>query len=454
METLRRKNRDFLWGVATSSYQIEGGADKADRGKSIWDTFCEGKGNVKGGADGKFACDFYHRFRDDLKLLKELGVNAFRFSLSWSRILPEGRGKVNPAGVDFYNQVIDILKSYDIEPLVTLYHWDMPEMLYRCGGLLNRDFAGWFSDYTEIAAKAFGDRVKHFSTINEPQCVIGDGLVTAAHAPGDRLNGGRMRAAIHHLLLCHGRAVSALRATLPHATAGFVNCAIGFYPENENAETIEAAKKSTFALYDALPYSLSLYCDPVYLGDYPKEYYEAYPDTEDFIRPEDLREIGQPCDFFYQNVYGGSPMGVKDGKPYSPPTKKGDPANGLGWRVDENGLYWISKFVYERYKKPVIIAENGYCGLDNVCLDGKVHDADRIDYLQRHIGKMTDAKKDGTDIAGYLVWTFLDNFEWTYGYSKRFGLVHVDFSTQKRTPKDSFYWYRDFLKTVQPCSKK
>ena len=147
-------------------------------------------------------------------------------------------------------------------------------------------------------------------------------------------------------------------------------------------------------------------------------------------------------------------MGVKDGKPYSPPTKKGDPANGLGWRGDENGLYWISKFVYERYKKPVIIAENGYCGLDNVCLDGKVHDADRIDYLQRHIGKMTDAKKDGTDIAGYLVWTFLDNFEWTYGYSKRFGLVHVDFSTQKRTPKDSFYWYRDFLKTVQPCSKK
>lgn len=451
MEVLEREMlKKFYWGAATSSYQIEGGANSDGRGKSIWDTFCENTKNIRNGDTGTVSCDFYHHFEEDLKLLKDLGVNAFRFSLAWPRILPSGSGKINFAGIDFYNKIIDILKKYGIEPFVTLYHWDMPEEIQCKGGFLNRDTAEYFGEYTSVAVKAFGDRVKHFLTINEPQCIIGDGLTNAVHAPGERIYGKRLLRAIHNVLLCHARATSAIRAYAPSATVGLCNCAIGYYPMQETADNIEAAKKLTFSVYDALPYSLSIYCDPVYLGDYPEEFYRFYPEIADIIRPGDMKEIGQSCDIFYQNVYNGSPMGVSGGKPLFPPSEIGASANSLGWRVDENGIYWISKFVYERYKKPIVIAENGYCGLDNVCLDGKIHDMDRIDYLTRHIGKMLEAKKSGADICGYLVWSFLDNFEWSYGYTKRFGLVHVNFATQKRTPKDSFYWYKEFLKTVMP----
>lgn len=439
---------EFYWGVGTSSYQIEGAANQGGRGKSIWDTFCERRGNVKNGESGAVSCDFYHRFADDMKLLKDLGVNAFRFSLSWPRILPDGTGRPNPEGIDFYNRVIDTAVRYGIEPFLTLYHWDMPESVQLKGGLLNRDTAGWFGEYAEVAAKAFGDRVRHFITVNEPQCIIGDGLVNGVHAPGARIYGERLTAAIHNLLLCHGRAVSAVRAVRSDATAGLVNCAVGFYPASDDDATVEAARQATFALYDALPYSLSLYCDPVYLGAYPQAYTDSCPELADIVRPGDMAEIGQDCELFYQNVYSGSPLSLRDGQTFEPPAESGPPANSLGWRVDENGLYWIARFVYERYRKPVIIAENGYCGLDNVCLDGKVHDADRIDYLRRHIGKTLEAKRDGADIRGYLLWTLLDNFEWSYGYTKRFGLVHVNFATQKRTPKDSYYWYRDFLKST------
>lgn len=435
---------DFFWGTATASFQIEGAAYEDGKGLSVWDVFCKQPDKIFQNHNGDIACDHYHRYEDDLKLLKDLGVNAYRFSLSWPRILPQGTGKVNQKGLDFYKKIIDLLLKYDITPFLTLYHWDMPYELHKKGGFLNREFSDWFFEYTDIVSQTFKDTVKHYITFNEPQCVIGLGYGNGLFAPGYSILKNEIYCAVHNLLLSHGKAVQAVRSNVKDADIGIVTCGNAFYPAARTAQNIAAAKEMLQNRYDES--SMVIYTDPIHLGKYPAVCYQKYPEFFENISQNDLKIISSPVDFLGINNYEGLPVIADDsGRPRKFIRPAGYPITDTGWAVEEEGIYWLSRFCYELYKKPIYITENGMAGNDWIHLDGKVHDPARIDYLSRYIAKVKEAIQDGIDIRGYFVWSLMDNFEWSSGYSKRFGLIHVDYSTQKRTPKDSYYWYRDFI---------
>lgn len=437
----------FVWGAATASYQIEGGGNEGGRGDSIWDMFARKPGAVFEGHNGSQACDHYHRFPEDVALMKQLGLDAYRLSIAWPRIQPSGTGSANKAGLDFYDRLIDELLKAGIDPWVTLYHWDLPTALYHRGGWLNREMVGWFADYTEIIAKRLGDRVRHWMTLNEPQVFIGMGMFSAEHAPGDKLAWREILTAIHHSHLVHFRAMDVLRAHCAK-TPSIGAAPVGgiAVPNTESEADIQAAKVATFAVRERANWQNAWYWEAMIRGEYPADGIAAYGDDFNPEWQDEIRTEHRAADFFGVNIYSSPKVKAgPDGQPVPAPFAAGNPRTAFHWPVVPEVLYWATKFFYDRYGLPIYITENGMANVDWVMQDGRVHDAPRIDFLSQYLQNLRRAHEEGVDIGGYFQWSLLDNFEWAEGYKMRFGLVHVDYETFVRTPKDSFYWYRDVI---------
>ena len=434
---------DFLWGAASAAYQVEGAWNEDGKSESIWDTFTHGKKAYRG-QTGDTACDHYHRYEEDVALMRELKLQAYRFSVSWARIMPR-ENEINEKGLEFYDRLIDLLLESGIEPMITLYHWDMPAWIYEKGGFLNRDTVRYFEAYAAAIAEKFGKKVKKFITINEPQCVLHGGLYSDALAPGVKLSLKELLQAGHHLLLCHGAAVKILRERVAGAKIGMATCGWVTCPADCSAESEERAYNDFFKVWKEQPMNcMATLADAVYLGDYPKEYYEYFKNDLPIITAEDRKSISQPLDFIGQNIYSGFYMGA-DGR--VSPFEDGSPQNSMGWDDIPEAVYYGLKFLYRRYKLPIVVTENGTAQNDRVCMDGRVHDAYRIDHTARYLLQMKKAADEGVPVGGYYHWSFTDNFEWKCGFSKRFGLVFVDYQTQKRIKKDSFYFYKKVVET-------
>ena len=443
--------KDFVWGVSTAAYQIEGAASEGGRTPSIWDVYSHTDGKCFQNQNGDIACDHYHRYREDVALMSELGTRAYRFSISWSRVIPNGTGAVNPEGISFYSNLVDELLAHGITPYVTLYHWDMPEALHQRGGWQNPESPEWFEAYTEAVVRALGDRVKHWMTINEPICFVGGGYIGGNAAPGYRLPRTEYLSIAHHVLLAHGRAVKKIRLLCPDAKVGFAFNGSFAFPVSNTPQDIEAARRYHFEhLFEENPvFSTSWFADPMILGRYPE--YSKSPTMAQAmpeIGPGDMELIAQPLDFYGINLYKGVPVSYNETCPdgireHFPPV--GQPYTSVQWPVTPQAIYWSCRLIYERYHLPILITENGVSLSDMESRDGKVHDPSRIEYTARYLSEVGRAIDEGIDICGYFHWSFLDNFEWGGGYVPRFGLVYVDYPTQRRIPKDSFYWYRDVI---------
>lgn len=441
---------DFVWGVATASYQIEGGAYSDEKGLNIWDIFTKEKDKVVNFENGDVACDHFSKCKEDIKLMKELGIKAYRFSLSWARILPKGTGEVNQKGIDFYNNIIDELLANDIMPYITLYHWDLPYELHKKGAWLNSDCVEWFSEYSKVVAESFSDRVENFFTMNEPQIFIGLGYMNGLHAPGYKVSPEDGFQMAHNTLKAHGASVIALRKYAKKSIkVSIAPTSLFHYPSTDSKEDIEAARLATMGLADnpvEFAMNVTWWSDPIFFGKYPEDGLKKYAKYLPEITEEDMKLINQPLDYLGQNMYNGSEVRMgKDGKPEFVEREQGNPVTALKWPITPKTLYWGPKFLYERYNIPIMITENGLACNDVVSLDGKVHDSNRIDFLHRYLKEFKKAHEDGVDVIGYLSWSFMDNFEWHSGYSERFGLVYVDYQTLERIPKDSAYWYKEVI---------
>lgn len=439
--------QDFIWGAATSSYQIEGAAFEDGKGASIWDIYAHQPGKVFEGHHGDVACDHYHRFLEDVEWMAKLGIRAYRFSVSWPRILPDGTGLVNQKGLDFYSRLVDALLEHGITPYVTLYHWDQPYALYQKGGWLNPDSPKWFAEYAAVIARALGDRVKHFITFNEPQVFIGLAYVDGVHAPGYQLPCSETLQMAHHVMLAHGMASLELRSIIPGVQIGYAPTSNVPIPVTNAPEDIEAARKAYFLMPENGDWSwnVSWWSDPVMLGRYPEDGVKILEKYMPVIRQDDMKTIHQKPDFYGQNIYRGIPTKAEGNGWRTLLHRQGGPKTAINWPVDFDCLYWGVKFLYERYDTPVIITENGMSSHDWPSLDGRIHDPARIDYLHRHLQGLKKAVEEGVNVAGYFQWSLMDNFEWARGYNDRFGLIYVDYETQKRIPKDSFTWYQNTI---------
>jgi beta-glucosidase len=441
---------DFVWGAAAAAYQIEGAWDGDGKGPSIWDAFCREPGRIFDGHTGDHACDHYHRWREDVALLRELGVRSYRLSIAWARVLPEGTGKPNARGLAFYERLVDALLEAGIKPWITLYHWDLPLALQRRGGFLNRDFVEWFGDYTALIARHLGDRVNRWITFNEPQIFTGLGLQVGTHPPGQKHSYAGCLLAAHHVLMAHGRSVQALRVGCrERVQISLANCGPVAMPASSRSADIRAARESWFSATAPVMSNLSWWADPIIFGAYPADGLKAHAASLPEIRSGDMELISQPIDYLAYNCYNGFPVqAVRGGRPERVPGGwgAGNPRGTLPWlEISDDVLYWAARFQAERYKLPVVFTENGLCNTDFVQLDGQVHDPQRIDFLRRYLGGLQRAVSEGIPVKGYFYWSILDNLEWAEGYKDRFGLVHVDFQTQKRTPKDSYHWYRSVI---------
>lgn len=441
---------DFVWGAATSAYQIEGAVSEDGKGEHIWDVFTKEPGRIFEGHTGKIACDHYHRFKEDVKIMKEIGLKAYRFSIDWARVLPEGYGRVNEKGISFYDTLINELLANEIEPYITLYHWELPYELYKRGGWMNPQIVDWFGAYAKLVTERFSDRVKHFFTLNEPQCFVGLGFLTGEHAPGIKAPLRDTFEMAHNALKAHGRAVQMLRAYAKgKIEIGYAPTGSMCYPASEKPEDIEAARQTLFGLQEDdrnWTWNTVWWSDPVIFGKYPEEGMIRYEKYLPKITDEDMRLISEPIDIYGQNIYNGRCIRMgNDGKPEDVARYAGSTKTAIDWPVTPKCLYWGPKFLYERYKKPIYITENGMSCHDTVSLDGKVHDPNRIDFLARYLHELKKAAGE-IELRGYFQWSLMDNFEWAKGYSERFGLVYVDYQTQERILKDSAYWYRDVIK--------
>lgn len=441
--------KGFVWGAATAAYQIEGAATADGKGLSIWDQFCREPGAVVSGDSGAVACNHYQLFREDVALLKEIGCQAYRLSLSWPRIIPEGRGAVNLKGLDFYDRLVDELLQQGITPYITLYHWDYPAALHRQGGWLNPDSPEWFARYTQIVVERLSDRVTNWFTFNENKIFILNGYLTGEHAPGVISSLADVLQIHHQVLLAHGKAVQAIRQSAKQkCQVGMASAVAPKLPATLSQADVEAARKANFVPYSPDPWVESIWSDPAYLGGYPKEMYQLMEAYLPEIHPDDLKIIAQPLDFHGLNIYFGERVRAgRDGQPEKLPLGPGHPRTAFNWPVLPETLYWGVKFFYERYHKPIYISENGLSNPDWVALDGKIHDPQRIDFTRRYLRELQKAIDDGAEVKGYFHWSLLDNFEWAEGYRQRFGLVYVDFSTGERIIKDSGYWYRQVIES-------
>jgi len=428
---------DFVWGASTASYQIEGAAREDGRGESVWDRFSATPGKVRGGDTGEIACDFYHRYRDDVQLMRELGLDAFRFSIAWPRVLPAGRGNVNAAGLDFYDRLVDSLLEHEIEPFATLFHWDTPQALEDAGGWPARATAEAFVEYVQIVVGRIGDRVRFWTTHNEPWVHAWIGHAWGEHAPG-RTSEADAVAAAHHLLLSHGWAVDAIREASPGAQVGISLNLHHAYPHSSSPEDEAAA-------WQIDGEGNRWFLDPIFRGAYPADLLERQMLVAPLVRDGDLESMAAPIDFLGVNNYFRFLVGAgADGPRLLPNPEVQHTA--MGWEVYPDGLYRLLVRVAEDYAPPgIYVTENGAAFGDVRVHDGSVHDPERTAYLEAYIDAMSRARRDGAPVKGYFVWSLLDNFEWAHGYSKRFGLVYVDYPTLERVPKDSFHWYRGLI---------
>ena len=431
--------KDFLWGVATSSYQIEGAATQDGRGPSIWDTFCRVPGKVANGDNGDVACDHYLRYQEDLDLMKWMGVDAYRFSVAWPRVIPSGIGAINKAGLDFYDRLVDAALERQIEPWLTLYHWDLPQALQDKGGWNNREIVQWFEEYTDVMTTRLGDRVKNWMTLNEPLCSAWIGHLYGAMAPGIEDLQTALNAS-HHLLMAHGAASQIIRSNVSAAKIGIVINVTPAVPH-----TASDADKRAATLADG--FDNRWFLNPVFGIPYPTDVLEVLGKSPD-IQSGDMALINQPMDFLGVNFYFrqtisaepcGAPLPIKGVR------RENVKRTSMDWEVHAPAFEKILNRINVDYKPQAIyITENG-SAWDDVVENGEVNDSERIEYLQTHLDAMFEAKAKGAPIRGYFAWSFMDNFEWAYGYDKRFGLVYVDYKTQKRIPKKSAHYYRDLL---------
>jgi beta-glucosidase len=444
----------FLWGAATASYQIEGGAFAGGRGPSVWDTFSHTEGKVANGHTGDVACDHFHRMPADVALMKELGHQTYRFSISWSRVMPEGRGKVNSEGLGFYHRLVEELLAHDIVPCPTLFHWDLPQSLEDIGGFRNRDTVGWFGDYAALMAKELGDRVTMWSTFNEPWCYAYLGHGAGVHAPGLR-DGLAAVTVAHHELLAHGTALQAMRSERDGLSLGIV-----INPTNVRSSGAPAASSDAIRRVDAI--HNRWWFDAPLTGAYPadiiEDFEQAFGPLDHIIQHGDNESIAQPLDWMGINYYfdmlvrGLRPDDTADRMRNYPTVTRTAQADerpvhtDMGWPITPDGFTELLVRLHSDYPNmpPIYITENG-CAYDDPVIAGRCADPRRIEYLDLHLRAVKDAIDEGVDIRGYYQWSLMDNFEWALGYDKRFGLVHVDFDTLERTPKDSAYWYREVI---------
>ncbi|RYD82014.1 MAG: beta-glucosidase [Sphingobacteriales bacterium] len=433
---------DFKWGVSTAAYQIEGAYNVDGKGLSIWDEFSNRKGKIKNNHNGNIACDFYNRYEEDVSLLQKLHIPNFRFSLSWPRIIPQGSGSINPKGIDYYNRLIDACLEKNITPWITLYHWDLPLELSQKGGWTNRDIVNWFTDYTEICVKNFGDRVKNWMVLNEPMAFTGAGYFLGLHAPGKR-GMNSFLAAVHHAVLCQAEAGRVIKSILPNAQVGNTFSFSHIDSYSQKPKDILAAERVDTLLNH-------LFADP-YMGlGYPVAKLKFLNRMERFVKPGDEEKMAFDADFigiqnytreivkysFFTPVIQANLISAK---------KRNVPHTAMNWEIYPESIYNVLKKV-SRYSKAknIIVTENG-AAFPDIIQDGKIHDEQRLEYIQNHLKQVLRAKQEGVNVNGYFIWSFLDNFEWAEGYTPRFGIVHVDYETQKRTPKKSALWYKYFL---------
>lgn len=434
--------KDFQWGVATAAYQIEGAYNEDGRGLSIWDTFSHTPGKVRNGDNGDIACDSYHRYKEDIKLMKELGVDIYRFSISWPRIFPTGRGPVNSKGLEFYHHFVDELIANGIEPMCTLYHWDLPQSLQDIGGWANREVVEAFVEYSTFIFKEFNGKIKKWITINEPWCISFLSNYEGKHAPGNH----NLQLAVtisHHLLLAHGKAVKAFR------NLG-IEGEIGYAPNVEWIEPFSSKQEDQDACHRGMGIFIEWFFDPVFKGKYPDfmlDWFEqngAVPE----IQEGDMQMISQPIDFVGINFYTGS-VGRYNKEAGLLEVEKiniGYQTTDIGWNIYPEGFYKVLNKINNQYGNiPIYITENGACYNDEV-INGRVKDEGRIEYLKQHLTSILRSIETGVNIKGYFAWSLLDNFEWAEGYDMRFGLVHINFHTLERTKKDSYYWYKKIVR--------
>ena len=441
--------KGFLWGAAAASYQVEGAAHADGRGLSVWDMLCRQPGRVWDNHTGDVSCDHYHRYKEDVALMKQLGLQAYRLSVAWPRVMPDGTGAVNPPGLAFYDRLVDELLAAGIQPWVTLFHWDYPYELFCRGGWLNPDSPAWFADYTRVVVDKLSDLVDRWMTLNEPACFIGLGLQSGEHAPGLRMGFAEVLRAGHNTLLAHGQAVQVIRA---HARrkplVGMAPCGGVVAPATETPADIAAARQQMFHVFNKDVWNFAWWMDPIFFGRYPAEALELFGADAPAVRAGDMDTIRQPLDFFGANVYGCQTVRAgKDGKPEPVTLPIGYPMNTMEWAVTPQALYWGPRFLWERYSAPIVVTENGMSNNDTVSLDGQVHDPQRVDFLARYLQEYGRAIADGVQGLGYFQWSILDNFEWAFGYKRRFGLVYVDYPTGRRILKDSARWYQQVIAT-------
>ncbi len=434
----------FLWGAATAAYQIEGAAWEDGRGESIWDRFARTPGNVYQMQNGDVACDHYHRFREDVALMKELGLKSYRFSIAWPRIFPSGVGQSNTKGVDFYRRLVDELQRAEITPMATLYHWDLPQALQDAGGWENRVTAYRFAEYAAYMYEALGDSIPHWITLNEPWCSAMLGHLTGEMAPGKK-DWPAALAASHHLLLGHGLAVQAYRQSGLKGQVGITLICTLCEPATESPGDRAAAQRQD-------GYANRWFLDPVFFGTYPADMVQLYREAirPGLLQPGDLRVMGAPVDFLGLNYYFRNLVAHDDdgGLLKTRVVPGPGPKTDMGWEIYPNGLELLLGRIHQVYGGvPIYVTESGMAHPDVVAPDGRVDDQARIDYLRAHFAAAHRAMAAGVNLKGYFIWSVIDNFEWAFGYSKRFGLVHVDYETQQRTPKASAYWYRDVIRS-------
>ena len=453
----------FVWGAATAAYQVEGAVTEDGRGPSIWDTFSHTPGAIADGTTGDVAADHYHLYAEDVGLMAEIGLRAYRFSVAWSRIVPTGSGEVNHKGIDFYSRLVDALLEQGITPVATLYHWDLPQSLQDAGGWANRDTAKRFAEYAAVVGRALGDRVATFSTLNEPWCSAFLGYGNGLHAPGIADPGLALRAA-HHLLLAHGRGVAALRDTIP--TSAQVSLTLNLFVVRGASASDGDAVRHVDGMANRI------FLDPILRGAYPADLLDDTAAITDwsFVRGGDLQTIAAPIDMLGVNFYSPSLVTAATDdlaasatrrahdahQPDGPAAWPGSnlayevpqegPYTAMHWRIDADSLQQLLLRVHRDYPDvPLVITENGAAFDDVVDRSGAVHDVERIAYIDAHLRSVNAAIDSGVDVRGYFVWTLLDNFEWAWGLAKRFGVIHVDYATEARTLKDSALWYRDVI---------
>jgi beta-glucosidase len=414
---------------------------------------CRRDGFVLQGDTGFTACDHYNRYAEDVKMMAEIGLQAYRLSVMWPRVIPEGTGAVNEAGLAFYDRVIDALLEAGIEPWITLFHWDYPLALFHRGGWLNDDASDWFAEYTRVLVDRYSDRVSNWFTLNEPACFIGLGMQDGIHAPGLQLELKQVNRAWHNSLLAHGKAVQVIRSHgKKPAKIGAAPCFTSFRPETESDADVAAAKAMFFSANSKDMWNVTWGMDPILKGAYPADCLELFGEAAPVVKDGDMEVISSPIDFFGFNCYNSATVRAgADGQPEVVGYANDYPHTDMDWPVTPDCLYWTPKFLQERYNKPIIITENGMAGIDWVGVDGKVHDGARIDFLTRHLMGIRRAIADGVDMRGYFQWSIMDNFEWSFGYNRRFGIVHVDYRTQARTIKDSGHWYGTVIRSNGEC---